>query len=135
MKPFVALAVAALFVSSTAEARGLRIRVPVPRLSVAPTISPAKTVVPDPARLQRSGGLIILPGVGAARASANSSQPLLDTKSGSRQDWSPTPFAARQQGAAALPAYQPPQPQAPKIEKAVFVCPPSQNVGGFCVLN
>jgi hypothetical protein len=135
MKPFVALAVAAVFVSSTAaDARGLRLRIPVPRLSAAPTISPVKAVVPNTAQVQRSG-MIILPGVGASRASANTSRPLLDDKSGS-QDWNAMPFAARPQ-AANLPAYQPPQPhvQAPKIEKAVFVCPPAQNVGGFCVLN
>jgi hypothetical protein len=78
--------------------------------------------------------MIILPGVGATRASANPSQRLLDAKSDSRQDWNSTPFAARPQ-AANLPAYQPPQPPAPKIEKATFVCPPERNVGGFCVLN
>jgi len=135
MKPFAALAAAAVLVSSTgADARGLRLRIPAPRLSAAPTISPVKAVVPNTAQVQRSG-MIILPGVGATRASANPSQRLLDAKSDSRQDWSSTPFAPRQQGAATLPAYQPPQPQAPKIEKAIFVCPPSQNVGGFCVLN
>jgi len=135
MKPFVALAVAAVFVSSTAaDARGLRLSLPMPRLSAAPTISPIRAAVPTPARVQRSG-MIILPGVGASRASANTSRPLLDDKSGS-QDWNAMPFAARPQ-AANLPAYQPPQQQVqpPKVEKAVFVCPPERNVGGFCVLN
>jgi hypothetical protein len=140
MKPFVALAVAALFVSSTAaDARGLRIRLPMPRLSAAPTMSPAmlsaKPVVPDATRLQRTGRMIILPGMGATRAAANTSQSLLDSKSDSRQDWSSTPFAARLQSAATLPAWQPPQPPAPRVEKAVFQCPPERNVGGFCVLN
>jgi hypothetical protein len=134
MKPFVALAVAAVFVSSTAaDAKGFRISLPMPRLSTAPTISPVKAITPNPARMQRSGGMIILPGMGATRASANTSRPLLDDKSDS--NWSSTPFAARQQSAATLPAYQPPQPSAPKVEKAVFQCPPERNVGGFCVLN
>jgi hypothetical protein len=138
MKPFVALAVAALFVSSTAaDARGLRFSLPMPRLSVAPTISPARALAPGPTRLQRTGGMIILPGMGASRASArtNSSQSLLDPKSDSGQDWNSTPFAARQQSAASLPPWQPPQPPAPRVEKAVFQCPPERNVGGFCVLN
>lgn len=137
MKPFVALAVAAVFVSSTAaDAKGFWVRLP--RLAAAPTVSPVKAVVPNAARLQRSGGMIILPGIGATRpasAGTNSSQPLLDTKSGSGSDWNPTPFAARQQSAASLPAWQPPQPPAPRAEKAVFQCPPERNVGGFCVLN
>jgi hypothetical protein len=133
MKPFVALAVAALFVSSTAaDARGLRLSLPMPRLSAPATISPIRAAVPNTARLQRSG-MIIVPGIGATRASANSSRSLLDDKSDS--NWSSTPFAARQQSAATLPAYQPPQPPAPKIEKAAFQCPPERNVGGFCVLN
>jgi len=138
MKPFVTLAVAALLMSVTAaDAKGFRIRLSAPRLSAAPTISPVKTVAPAPARVQRSG-LIILPGVGAsqsASARTTSSQPLLDTKRDASQDWSATPFAARAQSAVALPAWQPPQPPAPKSEKAAFQCPPERNAGGFCVLN